>query len=98
MRHCPNDGTPMQQFPKGGVHIDRCPTCGGIFLDAGELEALERLAANYYGGGGGGHVAPAGGSYGHGGHGGGYHGHGGHYGGGHHGRRKKKGFLGELFD
>ncbi|MBK6512904.1 MAG: zf-TFIIB domain-containing protein [Polyangiaceae bacterium] len=25
-----------------GIEIDRCPTCGGAFLDAGELEAVER--------------------------------------------------------
>ncbi len=28
---------------KGQIEIDECPKCGGIWLDAGELEAIQRL-------------------------------------------------------
>ena len=31
----------MRKAEKAGVLIDRCPSCSGIWLDAGELERLE---------------------------------------------------------
>ncbi|HEU4741214.1 MAG TPA: zf-TFIIB domain-containing protein [Meiothermus sp.] len=37
---CPNDNTPMQVVQRGGVELDICPTCRGVWLDRGELEKL----------------------------------------------------------
>jgi hypothetical protein len=37
---CPKDGTDLQTIELHGVKIDQCATCGGIWLDAGELEQL----------------------------------------------------------
>lgn len=37
---CPRDGTSMQPREARSVVIDECPTCGGIWLDKGELEIL----------------------------------------------------------
>ena len=31
---------------KGQIEIDECPKCGGIWLDAGEMEAIQRLYAS----------------------------------------------------
>lgn len=39
-RPSPIDGQPMEQVTMMGVTVDRCKTSGGIWLDAGELEAL----------------------------------------------------------
>lgn len=36
----PVSGQPMEKVVIDGVVIDRCPTSGGIWLDAGELEEL----------------------------------------------------------
>ncbi|NUS73623.1 MAG: zf-TFIIB domain-containing protein [Corynebacteriales bacterium] len=105
MRTCPNDGAPMQPRTKNHLTIDVCPKCHGIFLDYGEMEELERYAAQQFTGGHGapppygapqpGYQQPQGYvHHGHGGHHRGYgHGHGGHY-----GRRKKKGFLSDFLD
>ncbi len=39
---CPRCGIALRQAlaPEGGFHVDRCPRCGGIFLDRGELTAI----------------------------------------------------------
>ncbi|HET9983988.1 MAG TPA: zf-TFIIB domain-containing protein [Longimicrobiales bacterium] len=47
-RPCPNDGEAMQKEIVLNVVIDRCPTCGGVWLDAGELNLI-RMAANHEG-------------------------------------------------
>ena len=39
---CPKDAEPMERITLGAVAIDRCPTCGGVWLDAGELEGLRQ--------------------------------------------------------
>lgn len=39
---CPKDGVPMHRITLGSVAIDRCPTCGGVWLDAGELAGLKQ--------------------------------------------------------
>ena len=39
-RLSPVTGKPMDQIVLHGVVIDRCPTTGGIWLDAGELDQL----------------------------------------------------------
>ena len=38
---CPRDGAVLKTQIHEGVEIDQCPTCKGIWLDAGELEHLE---------------------------------------------------------
>ncbi len=44
-RMCPVDETEMVKEVLQNLVIDRCPTCGGIWLDHDELEVLLRLAA-----------------------------------------------------
>ena len=45
VRRCPVDGDTMRKEVIQNLLIDRCPSCGGIWLDHDELEALLRLAA-----------------------------------------------------
>ncbi len=40
MKTCPKDGTQLIEINRGGVLIDVCPECKGIWLDRGELEKL----------------------------------------------------------
>ena len=78
-----------------GIEIDYCPQCRGVWLDRGELDKLiERSAAQVSGGGFGSEHSGERESYR-------YepehrHGSGDYYEGKH--RRKRRGFLGELFD
>lgn len=37
---CPRHDRAMRRFDLGGVQVDRCPVCGGIWMDAGELERI----------------------------------------------------------
>lgn len=96
---CPKcAGGELRGYERNGVSIDQCDTCRGIFLDRGELERLIDAESRYYQppkstpppgpGYGPGYEQPRGG-----GHPGGGDKHGG-YG----QRRKRGGFLGELFD
>ncbi len=41
---CPKDGHDIATESFEGIQIERCPACGGIWLDAGELEALTAKA------------------------------------------------------
>ena len=41
MRQCPVDDFTLKQESYEGVAIDVCPHCSGVWLDAGELEALQ---------------------------------------------------------
>jgi len=41
---CPVCREPLLGFEFEGVEIDRCPGCGGIWLDAGELEMITERA------------------------------------------------------
>ena len=43
---CPVDDAEMRKEVIQNLVIDRCPQCGGIWLDHDELEALLRLAAD----------------------------------------------------
>jgi hypothetical protein len=38
---CPKDGFDLVTETSHGVEIDTCPHCGGVWLDRGELEAIE---------------------------------------------------------
>lgn len=46
---CPIDGTTLVMSERGGVEIDYCPKCRGIWLDRGELEKLIEREAQVYG-------------------------------------------------
>ena len=37
---CPKDGMELAEIEHMGVRVEKCTHCGGIFLDAGELERL----------------------------------------------------------
>jgi uncharacterized protein len=39
---CPKCGMDLQEIELHGVKVDQCANCGGIFLDAGELEQFEK--------------------------------------------------------
>ncbi|HEY4418903.1 MAG TPA: zf-TFIIB domain-containing protein [Pseudonocardia sp.] len=101
--NCPKCRNVMHTVNRGGIHIEQCQGCRGIFLDRGELEQISNAEHSYYGPTGGAPVhysdsPPPYGSHGHDRH------HSGHYSDspppyGHsgHGRRKKS-FLEGLFD
>lgn len=38
--HCPKCGHDLEEVAFRSVKIDQCATCGGVWLDAGELETL----------------------------------------------------------
>jgi uncharacterized protein with PIN domain len=42
---CPKCGGDLTEIEYEMVHIDRCTSCGGVWLDAGELQMLERRQA-----------------------------------------------------
>jgi len=50
-RLCPEDGaTPLVEFEfaeHSGIRLDLCPTCGGIWLDKGELTKVENYMEAY---------------------------------------------------
>jgi hypothetical protein len=37
---CPIDGTELQMAERHGVEIDYCPRCRGVWLDRGELDKI----------------------------------------------------------
>jgi len=43
-RSCPIDDTPLAAEHRSGVTLDRCPSCDGVWLDAGELELVVQAA------------------------------------------------------
>lgn len=43
-RLCPLDKESMEKEVVGGIVIDRCPSCKGVWLDGGELEQIRRSA------------------------------------------------------
>lgn len=43
---CPNDNETLVMADRGGVEIDYCPKCRGVWLDRGELDKIiDRAAA-----------------------------------------------------
>lgn len=83
---CPIDGTTLVMSERQGIEIDYCPSCRGVWLDRGELDKIIERATPQA-------AAPA------------------HYppapmhppgpapyGGGYYKKKKREGFLGELFD
>ena len=45
---CPKCGMDLATIALQGINVDQCASCGGVFFDAGELDAL--LAADKRGG------------------------------------------------
>jgi NAD-dependent SIR2 family protein deacetylase len=45
---CPRDGAEMAKELIHEIVIDRCPVCGGVWLDPGELELIRHAAASGY--------------------------------------------------
>jgi Zn-finger nucleic acid-binding protein len=41
---CPRDGTVLGATNYEGFEVDKCGACGGVWLDAGELEAIQNKA------------------------------------------------------
>lgn len=39
---CPKCGMDLNEIELHGVKVDQCASCGGVFLDAGEMEAIEK--------------------------------------------------------
>ena len=111
---CPKCAGSMRSYERNGITIEQCTECRGIFLDRGELESLMSAEAAAYGDPRAGQAQPDRdpqpvqqpypqqgypppgyrGDWGGGHHGGGQDN---GWGGGHHGKRRR-GFLGELFD
>ena len=49
-RFCPEDGSPLQEFEfeeHSGVKVDICETCGGLWLDEGQLTQLLAYLEHY---------------------------------------------------
>lgn len=42
---CPVDGTTLMIADRGGVEIDYCPQCRGVWLDRGELDKIIERSA-----------------------------------------------------
>lgn len=47
---CPKDGSDLQEQELASVKVDVCPTCKGMWLDAGELEIVGRVRNSAIGG------------------------------------------------
>ncbi len=43
-RTCPVDGATLLKEHNNEIIIDRCPKCQGVWLDAGEIEAIKAAA------------------------------------------------------
>jgi uncharacterized protein len=39
---CPKCGMDLKEIEVQGVKVDQCANCGGVFLDAGELDQLSK--------------------------------------------------------
>jgi Zn-finger nucleic acid-binding protein len=46
---CPKCGAAMRAYQRGGLEIEQCVGCRGIFLDRGELERLTDAETASYG-------------------------------------------------
>ena len=40
---CPKDGAKLSETDFHHIKIDKCPECGGMWFDGGEIELLEHL-------------------------------------------------------
>ena len=46
LNKCPKDGTQLVEREFHNVKVDNCPTCKGMWLDAGEFEVLAHVDRN----------------------------------------------------
>lgn len=46
---CPKCGMDLQEIELHSVKVDQCASCGGLFLDAGELEQIGKQDAGVMG-------------------------------------------------
>lgn len=44
---CPKCGMQLEEISLGGVRIDKCFSCQGLWLDAGELEAISAKESGF---------------------------------------------------
>ncbi len=44
---CPKCGMPLEEVAFGNVHIDKCFNCEGVWLDKGEIDAIEKREAGF---------------------------------------------------
>jgi hypothetical protein len=44
--HCPKCGMNLIEIDYKGIAVDKCSGCDGVWLDAGELEAISLLEKN----------------------------------------------------
>ncbi len=49
---CPNCGETLVMADRQGVEIDYCPKCRGVWLDKGELDKIIERSAQFESGGG----------------------------------------------
>lgn len=47
---CPKCGMELTEIAHQGIRIDKCTSCGGVWLDAGELEQVAEAEAGFLGG------------------------------------------------
>jgi len=47
---CPKCGADLREQDMGPVKVDVCPECGGLWLDAGELEMMAKVRDTAAGG------------------------------------------------
>ncbi|HEU4995932.1 MAG TPA: zf-TFIIB domain-containing protein [Gemmatimonadaceae bacterium] len=40
---CPKDGADLKEESHGPAKVDVCPECGGMWLDAGEMELMQKV-------------------------------------------------------
>lgn len=90
--NCPKCNITLLMTDRQGVEIDYCPQCRGIWLDRGELEKIIERSSEYNPGAQPGYPPTGYPPPGH------HDGHYRHYDHNKYGYRKKKGFLGDLFD
>ena len=83
---CPVDGTQLVMTERSGVEIDYCPQCRGVWLDRGELDKIIDRGAGQAGPAS---LAPDPGPHDY---------DTDRYHPRSHGKKKREGFLGELFD
>jgi hypothetical protein len=44
---CPKCGMPLIEVDFKGIKVDKCSACQGVWLDAGELEAVSKLEKSF---------------------------------------------------
>ena len=45
---CPKCGMPLKEVVLGDVHVDKCFSCEGMWLDQGELQRIREQEAGFF--------------------------------------------------